>query len=213
MRGPYRQSEGKDKETFSIYKSPFLGPMKQFFSEPTHYSSIENPKDDLVTQSFPTPKSDSGAGIVSIHVFDEIQGQEEEWISQTVVGARLGHDDALEVFGYVLIGEATFDNGIRQNRICGCHTGANCKCVKKREPRYQGPGEQATTKPHPGHARTQQPCEAFPFEEKVLARQLDAGDDKLDPQDQAGKVKGDCSESVGRPAGIFQRSDQVCCQG
>lgn len=40
--GTYSQSDGKNQETFAVDVFPLFGPMKQFFCDPSHCSSIND---------------------------------------------------------------------------------------------------------------------------------------------------------------------------
>ena len=79
--------------------------------------------------------------------------------------------------------------------------------------RDDGPDDQAGEKPHEGHADAEDEGERAPFALDVFPGQLDAGQNELNAENDAGEVVGDEVEVLARQVGIFKGSDEVRDEG
>lgn len=70
------------------------------------------------------------------YVHDEIQGQEQKRIPQSIVRARFSNDDFLQLFWNVLVRKFALDNRVGQDRIRRRDTCANSQRLKEVDVRY-----------------------------------------------------------------------------
>lgn len=109
-----------------------------------------------------------------------------------------------------MVCEAALDDDVGQHRIRGRHAGADGEGVQEGDMRHHGPDEEGCCEPHAGHDGPDEQGHGLPLRAEVPAGQLDAGENQLNAEDEAGEGKGNALDVLFR-AGIFQRSDEVCC--
>lgn len=87
-------------------------------------------------------------------VLDEVQREEQERVTQPIVGARFRDNEVLHVDGDVLVRELAFDNGVTEDRIRGRDARRHGQRVKVGEVGDEPPHEQRAGHPHASHAWT-----------------------------------------------------------
>lgn len=105
-----------------------FGLLQQGFGQEFDNSVVEDVQENGVVLSFVKLLINGYFGVVGIvifimwvDVFDKIQGEEQKWIVQFVVGVRFVDNEILKVFGDVVVGEFVFDNDVGQDWVCGCY--------------------------------------------------------------------------------------------
>lgn len=171
--------------------------MQELLRDPPHRRPVHHAQDDGVPPRLPEPQPHGHPGPAALSdaavadVLDQVQGQEQERVAEPVVGAGLGDDDLLQVLGDVVVGELALDDDVRQDGVRGGDAGADGEGVQEGEVRHEGPDQEGGGEPHGGHDGAQEDGQGTPLLLEVTAGELDAGEDQLDAEDEAGEVQDD----------------------
>ena len=179
-RNEERERDGEDEEAFAVDVLVVLGPMQQLLGHPADDGAVRDTEQDGLAPRLAEPHTHGRAGVAAVaDVLDQVEREEEEGVTQAVVGAGLGHDDLLQVLRHVAVGEAALDNDVGEDGVGGCDARPNRQGVQEAEVWHQRPDKQAGAQPHAGHNGTQEDGQRLPLLLEVPARQLDAGQDQL----------------------------------
>jgi hypothetical protein len=107
-------------------------------------------------------------------MLNQIQREEQERITQSIIRAALGHNNLLQVFRDILIRKLALDDRIRQHRIRRRHACAYRQRLQEIDVRHERKHKQARYQPHDGHAWAEQQRQRPPFCLEILGRELHA---------------------------------------
>lgn len=119
----------KYQERLPVNIVPVFSPVEELLGNPSNNGPVCNGQYDDITPGLSKPKSHCSAGTTATGsktlmacVFDQVQCQEEEWITQAIICSRLSNDDLLKTGRDILIGELALHDAVRQDRVCGRNT-------------------------------------------------------------------------------------------
>ncbi|KAI3483490.1 hypothetical protein L1887_53620 [Cichorium endivia] len=132
---------------------------------------------------------------------DEMHGEEEEGVTEAVVGAALCRDEVAQPGRYVLVCESALDDGVGQHGIGGCGRGGDDEPGEQRKRRDDEPDAEGGGEPHDGHDGDEQHHETAQLDPRILVRQLDAHQRELDADHHAAQAERDLVDIhlLGRP--------------
>lgn len=96
-----RQGDCKDQEALPVDVFTLLGPSEQCLCEPSHNGAVDDAEDDGIAPGLAEPQTHRQASAsrdllaAVANVLDQVEGEEQERISQPIVGAGLADDEIL----------------------------------------------------------------------------------------------------------------------